>query len=234
MTATQTFEITLVNRADGTIDGHKPGCRDIARAAKADGIFGDQHPWTFAVASKRDAYLEYNSDFIAETGEEEGHWEISWLPCTNHVPATAADASTTQKENDMSTTATTTEAVTAHPVIRTYNTEDAKLQAAALTATCPIPYCAATPGVSCHSAGGKDVQAHTKRVQKATKPAKAAKPAAPKSSAKAAAKPAAPKPEPKPEPEPTPICKPCLTRHHKSCKGTTEAPCGCESSTHAA
>lgn len=83
------FSITLINQTDGTVDGHRAGCADIKRSRKhAD------EPWTFEVDSKRDAYLAYNADFIAESGEEEGHWEINWLPCAHHVPETTPAAET--------------------------------------------------------------------------------------------------------------------------------------------
>lgn len=240
-TTAQTFQIETLNRADGSVDGHRAGCADIARIAKKERL---DRSGSWDVSSKKQAWEDYNADFIAECEaddpsqcDHEAHcYEINWLPCANHVPATADDASTTQKENDMSTTATTPKA--AHAVVRTYDTADSSLLTSALTVTCPIPYCAATPGNSCTSAKGKDVQPHTKRVQRANKPVKAPQDRKPATTKKAAAtKPAAkpaPKPEPKPEPEPLPICKPCLTRHHKSCKGTTEAPCGCESAVHAA
>ena len=62
-------------------------------------------------------------------------------------------------------------------------------------------------------------------------PAKAAAAAAKAPAKKAATKKAEPVVEV--APEPAPVCKPCQGRHHKKCRGTDEAPCGCTSKTHA-
>lgn len=80
MTATQ-HQITLINLTDGTVDGHAAGCADIKRRTRNHA----DEPWTFAVATKHDAWLEYNTDFLAE-GEESGQYDINWLPCAKHVP----------------------------------------------------------------------------------------------------------------------------------------------------
>lgn len=76
--------ITLITMHDGSVAGHKAGCADIAKAKD----LGDGEPWTFSVANKREAFLEYNVDFIAEGGEENA-WVIDWRNCANHVPATS-------------------------------------------------------------------------------------------------------------------------------------------------
>lgn len=75
------YEITLINIADGSVEGHKAGCADIKRGKNHADL-----PWSFSVDSKREAYLEYNADFIAESGEEDGHYDINWKPCANHIP----------------------------------------------------------------------------------------------------------------------------------------------------
>jgi hypothetical protein len=78
------YSVTLINKTDGTVDGHKAGCADIKR--------GKNHadtPWTFDVGTKRDAFLEYNADFIDEADGDRyaATYAINWLPCANHVPA---------------------------------------------------------------------------------------------------------------------------------------------------
>lgn len=265
MTSTATYEIETLNRADGSVDGHRAGCADIARIAKKERI-DRSGSWT--VTSKLQAWADYNADFIGECYDhetcDEAHgqcanaYTINWLPCADHVPATAED--TTEKESTMSKKTETTETKAASiPNTRTYDTSSKALRIKALGVDCTIPYCRATPDESCRSAKGLEVEPHTRRVQKAlamekAAAKKAAKAAAdPKAAAKAAAKPAAPKgkkastkanatPQESRQEEPTEaveprlydVCKPCLTRHHKSCKGTPEAPCGCESKVHAA
>lgn len=56
------FEITLINQTDGSVDGHRAGCRDIKRTAKHA-----CEAWTFKVDSKDTARAEYNADFDEET-----------------------------------------------------------------------------------------------------------------------------------------------------------------------
>ena len=64
------------------VEAHKPGCRDIAK--KSDGSMPE--PWIVEIETQREAYLEYNADFIEESGEEDGHWHIEFFPCTGKVP----------------------------------------------------------------------------------------------------------------------------------------------------
>lgn len=81
-------ETTIITRGDGTVEGHRAGCRDIARSITSDGMFGDDSPWTEEFTSKRDAFLAYNADFIAEAdGDESNTYEIRWLPCADFLPA---------------------------------------------------------------------------------------------------------------------------------------------------
>jgi hypothetical protein len=81
----QGHSVSLINRADGSVDGHRAGCADVARIVKKERT---DAPWTFEVASKREAFLDYNDDFIAEAdGDETNTYAINWLPCADHVPA---------------------------------------------------------------------------------------------------------------------------------------------------
>lgn len=79
------YNVVIQNMTDGTVQGHIAGCSDIGKRKRGKANPSDE-PWELGVTSKRDAYLEYNSDFIAESGTEEGHWEIEWLPCADSVP----------------------------------------------------------------------------------------------------------------------------------------------------
>jgi hypothetical protein len=292
------YQVVLMNRRDGGVEGHAHGCADLTRGSRK--FAGDQDPEdAWDVFTKHEAWVGYNSDFLAE-GPESGQYEIQWLPCAKHVPqghedswesyltnditeeeatqmgladeyraqqkalaetasrkATALEGTTTtrkttEKESTMSTTATTKAPST--PNVRTYDTSSKDLRIKALGVDCTIPYCRATPDESCVSAKGKEVEPHTRRVQRALAMEKAAaKKAAkaqadPKAASKAAAAPAKGKkastkkadkpvveeaPVEETTPEPAPVCKPCAGRHHKQCKGTDEAPCGCTSKVHA-
>jgi hypothetical protein len=80
--------ITLINKNDGSVEGHKAGCADIKRQGHKDHArFGDA--WTLEVESKREAFLDYNADFLDEGQAEDEVYQIRWLPCANHVPADA-------------------------------------------------------------------------------------------------------------------------------------------------
>ena len=74
--------IALVNITDGTVHGHKAGCADLKRGTLRK--HADQ-AWEFEVADKADAWFSYNSDFLAEGGEDNAY-EIQWAPCAKHVP----------------------------------------------------------------------------------------------------------------------------------------------------
>lgn len=128
--------------------------------------------------------------------------------------------------------------ITTQPNVRTYDTEDKKLLRAALTVTCTIPYCRAEVGASCTGSKGQKVEPHTIRVRKAENQRRKALRAAEKAGKAAAAAAAEPKAKEEPkEPkasELAAVCKPCLTSHHKQCKGTDAEPCGCGSKVHAA
>jgi hypothetical protein len=127
-----------------------------------------------------------------------------------------------------------TDTITTQPNVRTYDVADKKVLRAALLVTCAIPYCRAEVGASCTGSKGQKVEPHTIRVRKAESQRRRALAAAEK--AGKATKAAAEKPAAKEETTSAlaAVCKPCLTSHHKQCKGSTDAPCGCGSKTHAA
>lgn len=93
MTATKTHTIALVNMKDGSVQGHKAGCADLKhKSMQAD------EPYTLDVTTKHDAWVDYNSDFLAECDEHEDFcnedrgicshaWDIRWSPCADHVPS---------------------------------------------------------------------------------------------------------------------------------------------------
>ncbi len=88
-------EVETVNRADGSVDGHRAGCADIAKVVKRERL--DHFGEPFAVASKHQAWLEYNVDFLPECEGCEGHdeaagncqhaYDINWLACAKAIPS---------------------------------------------------------------------------------------------------------------------------------------------------
>lgn len=58
---------------------HKAGCADVPKAIKGHDYFEEEFE------TKRDLWLDYNSDFIAEGGEENA-WPIHFHPCTKGLP----------------------------------------------------------------------------------------------------------------------------------------------------
>ena len=75
--------IEIINKTDGSVRAHAAGCRDIGRETTR----GEEH-WTEEHATKRDAYLEYNADFIYEAdGDESNGYVIDFAPCCNAMPA---------------------------------------------------------------------------------------------------------------------------------------------------
>lgn len=261
MTTTATHQVTIVTDTYGTVHGHKAGCADVARMV-SKGQATKQSVYTETVANKHEVWLDYNQDFLAEGS---GAYGIEWKSCAKHVPqgpedneetwdqeeTTPAPSTTTEKE---STKMSTTPSI---PNVRTYDTASKTLRIKALGVDCTIPYCRATPDQSCVSAKGKEVEPHTRRVQRALAMEKAAaKKAAkakadPKAASKAAAEPAEQTVHPsakaaatklakkaaalaKGDIDTAEVCKPCKTSHHKQCKGTEQNPCGCVSKTHVA
>lgn len=86
MTNTTTFAIQMVNMADGTTAGHKAGCSDLKKLAQRHEVLDVEH-----YATKYDAWLDYNYDFIAEGGADSA-WPIDWKACANHIPAGEPEA----------------------------------------------------------------------------------------------------------------------------------------------
>jgi hypothetical protein len=75
------MQISILTMRSGSTDveGHRAGCADIAKKVRARKC---EEPWTADWSSKREAFLDYNSDFIAEAdGAEDNCWVITWLPC---------------------------------------------------------------------------------------------------------------------------------------------------------
>lgn len=80
---TTTHQVALVNISDGSVQGHRAGCADLTRGNLRRHA---SEAWTLRVVDKAHAWLEYNSDFLAEGGEDNA-WPIDWKPCADHVPA---------------------------------------------------------------------------------------------------------------------------------------------------
>ena len=74
------FQIQLVNMIDGSVTGHKAGCADLKKLKRQGHYVID--PMEFS--SKREAWEDYNEDFLAEG--EDSAWPIDWKPCSDHVP----------------------------------------------------------------------------------------------------------------------------------------------------
>lgn len=81
------MKVTVINGSGGTdpydVMVHKAGCADIKKAIRRDG-FPHAH-WDEEATSKRDFWLEYNADFIAEGGEENA-WPVHFYACTAGLP----------------------------------------------------------------------------------------------------------------------------------------------------
>lgn len=69
--------ITIVQDAQGTVEAHGTGCRDIARKARTFGV----EAWEAGdFDTEREVFEDYNADFLAEGGEDAA-WPIRFLPC---------------------------------------------------------------------------------------------------------------------------------------------------------
>jgi hypothetical protein len=64
---------------DYDVSVHRADCADVAKATKGHDWFNDEFD------SKRDLWLDYNSDFLAEGGEDAA-WPIHFYPCTAGLP----------------------------------------------------------------------------------------------------------------------------------------------------
>lgn len=82
-TETKTYDITFVNEAKGGVVAHAAGCADLKFVGKGN---HNEIAGTISATSKRDAFLEYNSDFI-EGDDESNAWDIDFKNCTRHIPA---------------------------------------------------------------------------------------------------------------------------------------------------
>lgn len=78
-----TYDVTYVNEAKGGVSAHIAGCKDLDKVGKGN---HDEEAGTVTVTSKHDAWLEYNSDFLAEDPSGENAWDIDWKNCAKHVP----------------------------------------------------------------------------------------------------------------------------------------------------
>lgn len=92
-----TYSVSLINTPQGGVEGHRGGCADVPRKAR---LYRDD-AWTFEVKDLHEAWVAYNSDFLAECYEHEScdeeHGEcvnaytIDWKPCADGIPAYADD-----------------------------------------------------------------------------------------------------------------------------------------------
>jgi hypothetical protein len=88
MSKNTTYLVTLANTKDGAVHGHKAGCADLKRS-KAYALHRDEQ-FEVEVTSKREAWLDYNADFIAEGGEDNAY-PVEWFACAKHVPEGQAE-----------------------------------------------------------------------------------------------------------------------------------------------
>ena len=71
---------------------HKAGCRDIKKDANPRNWF-PLEVWVEEFESKRELWLNYNADFLAEGS---GAWQIHFMACTAGLP----DGGTFNTETD--------------------------------------------------------------------------------------------------------------------------------------
>lgn len=62
---------------DYDVSVHSADCADVPKAIKGREWFNDEYE------TKRDLWLDYNSDFLAEGS---GAWPIHFYPCTRGLP----------------------------------------------------------------------------------------------------------------------------------------------------
>jgi hypothetical protein len=84
------FDVTLQNMSDGSVQGHRTGCADINKRRRNAKVQPGDEPWPLTVQHKHEAWVNYNSDFLAE-GPESGQYNIDWLPCADGVPQGPSD-----------------------------------------------------------------------------------------------------------------------------------------------
>jgi hypothetical protein len=74
------MKLVVINgngQGDYDVSAHRADCADVPKAIKGHDFFREEHP------TKRDAWLDYNSDFLAE---KSGAWPIHFYPCTEGLP----------------------------------------------------------------------------------------------------------------------------------------------------
>lgn len=64
-------------RGDYDVSVHSADCADVAKSIKGHDYFNDEF------SSKRELWLDYNSDFLAEGS---GAWPMHFYPCTHGLP----------------------------------------------------------------------------------------------------------------------------------------------------
>ena len=62
---------------DADVAVHRADCQDVKKATRGHDFFTEEHE------SKRAAWLDYNSDFLAVPGQA---WAMYFLPCTKGLP----------------------------------------------------------------------------------------------------------------------------------------------------
>lgn len=112
------YQVTLMNMRDGSVQGHAAGCADLTR--KTDKYAEPlQATDLWDVETLADGWFSYNSDFLAEGGEDNAY-DINWMPCTSHIPAGDTHAVYEAAFGEEHTpVAFQTEVVTHKPVITT-------------------------------------------------------------------------------------------------------------------
>lgn len=76
------MDLIIINGNGGNdhdVAAHRAGCQDVAKATRGHDFFKESH------ATKRDAWLDYNSDFLDE--DETGGWDIHFHNCTAGLPS---------------------------------------------------------------------------------------------------------------------------------------------------
>lgn len=75
---------------DYDVSVHKADCADVKKAIRGHDHFFEE------TETKRDLWLDYNSDFI---GENSGAWDIYFYPCTKGLPDGGKYNITSEEEN---------------------------------------------------------------------------------------------------------------------------------------
>lgn len=74
------------------VQAHSPKCADLTKKN-----LRNQTAYTLEVASQREAFLDYNEEFIADAdGDESNGWPIRFLPCCGDIPETVEEAPATR------------------------------------------------------------------------------------------------------------------------------------------